>query len=150
MFNIRPARISDCETLTNLAVKSESYWGNSSDFMENFKSIYKVTEDFINNNPTFLIQEDENILGFYGLLLKKNETSLEYLFIEPQSIGKGYGKILWNHMIKNCENLGVESFEIVTSPEAKDFYTKLGANPCGEVDSLVIKGRKIPRLIYTL
>ena len=53
-------------------------------------------------------------------------------------------------MAKNCEELDVKRFEIVTSPEAKEFYTKMGAEVCGEVASLVIKERKIPRLIYTL
>jgi N-acetylglutamate synthase-like GNAT family acetyltransferase len=150
MLNIRRASICDSEILTNLAIESESYWGYDYAFMEKFKSIYKVTPEFINNNPTYVIHEDENILGFYGILVEKNEISLEYLFILPKNIGKGYGKLLWNHMLKTCEDLGIKEFEIVTSPKAKDFYVKLGAKPVGEVDSLVIKGRKIPKLIYTL
>jgi len=150
MLNIRCARICDSEELTNLAIKSEAYWGYDSNFMEKFKAIYKVTEEFISDNPTFVIQEDENIVGFYGILIEKNKTSLEYLFIEPKSIGKGYGKLLWKHMVKNCEKLGVKEFEIVTSPKAKEFYIKMGAKVNGEVISLVIKENKIPRLIYTI
>ncbi|MCB2288948.1 GNAT family N-acetyltransferase [Clostridium sp. CS001] len=150
MFNIRRASICDSKTLTNLAIESESYWGYDYAFMEKFKSIYKVTEEFISNNPTYVIYEDKNIHGFYGVLIGENKVSLEYLFIIPKSIGMGYGKSLWNHMLKTCEDLGIKEFEIVTSPKAKDFYVKLGAKPVGEVDSLVIKGRKIPRLIYTL
>lgn len=30
---------------------------------------------------------------------------------------------------------------LVTSPQAKEFYAKMGAIQCGEVDTLVIKGR---------
>lgn len=150
MINIRCAKISDSEILTNLAIESEAYWGYDSDFMEKFKSIYKVTEEFISNNLTFVIQEDENIVGFYGIMIEKNETSLEYFFIEPRSIGKGYGKLLWNHVVKNCKKLGIKKFVIVTSPQAKEFYTKMGAKPYDEVDSLVMKGRKVPRLIFSL
>lgn len=150
MLNIRRASIYDCEILTNLAIESESYWGYDYAFMEKFKSIYKVTAEFISNNPTYVIHEGENIHGFYGVLIGENEVSLEYLFIIPESIGMGYGKLLWNHMLKTCEDLGVKKFEIVTSPKAKDFHVKLGAKPVGEVESLVVTGRKIPRLIYTL
>lgn len=49
----------------------------------------------------------------------------------------------------NFESLGIEEFVLVISPQAKEFYTKLGANLCGEVESLVVKGRMIPKLIYT-
>jgi len=150
MTNIRRAKTCDSEILTNIAIKSEAYWGYDSDFMENFKTAYKVTEEFISNNPTFVIQEDENILGFYGVLIAENETSLEYLFIEPNSIGKGYGKALWNHMVNTCKKLNIKELVIVSGPQAKEFYTRLGAVPAGEVESLVIKGRKVPRLIYAL
>ena len=153
MINIYRAQPLESEILTNIAIKSEAYWGYDVNYMENFKSIYKVTKEFISNNPTFVIKEDNNIAGFYGILVDDvddNEISLEYLFIEPQYIGKGYGKLLWKHMIDKCDNLGIERFVIVTSPQAKGFYTKMGAILYGEVDSNVIKGRKIPRFMYTL
>ena len=149
MLNIRRAKIHESKTLTNLAIRSESFWGFDSDYMEKFKDIYKVTEEFINNNPTFIIEKDENIIGFYSVLINENETSLEYFFIEPEFIGRGYGKILWNDMVENCKNLGIKEIEIVTSPEAKAFYIKMGAVQTGEIESLVKKGRKIPQLIYT-
>lgn len=40
--------------------------------MNKFKSIYNVSEEFINNNPTVIIEEDDNIVGFYGVV---NEES---------------------------------------------------------------------------
>ncbi|MEG0772813.1 GNAT family N-acetyltransferase [Clostridium sp.] len=148
MINIYGANVCDSKVLTNLAIRSEAYWGYDFEFMENFKAIYKVSEEFISNNPTFIMKEDENIIGFYGLLIEKSGIALEYFFIEPKYIGKGYGKELWKHVMKTCESLDVVEFEIVTSPQAKDFYIKLGAKLQGEVESLVAKGRIIPRLIY--
>ncbi|WP_283591232.1 GNAT family N-acetyltransferase [Clostridium butanoliproducens] len=148
MSNIRRAKVDEYEILTDIAIKSEGYWGYDSDYMDKFKSIYNVSEEFIKNNPTVLIEEDNSVIGFYGLICKDNETSLEYFFIEPKYIGKGYGKLLWNYLVNHCKNLGIEAFEIVTSPQAKEFYVKMGAIPCGEVESLLKKGRIIPQLIY--
>ncbi|WP_346939864.1 GNAT family N-acetyltransferase [uncultured Clostridium sp.] len=68
--------------------------------------------------------------------------------MNPDYIGKGYGKLLWNHAIENAKSLNIKQLEIVTSPEAIDFYIKMGAVKIGEVESLVKVGRKIPRLIY--
>jgi len=148
MVNIRYAKVDEYETLTDIAIKSEAYWGYDSDYMAKFKSIYNVSEEFIKNNPTVLIEEGNSIIGFYGLICKDNETSLEYFFIEPKYIGKGYGKLLWNYLVSDCKNLGIENFDIVTSPQAKEFYVKMGAIPCGEVESLLKKERIIPQLIY--
>ncbi len=150
MINIRRAKANEFEILTDVSIKSEAYWGYDDEYMKRFKELYKITEEFINNNPTFIIEEDENIIGFYSILIEKNETSLEYFFIEPNYIGKGYGKLLWKHMIENCKNFGIKELLIVTSPQAKEFYTKMGAVQIGEVESLVKKGRKIPQLIYNL
>ncbi len=146
MTNIRKAKPTEANTLTDIAVKSESYWGFDSDFMESFKSIYKVTEDFINTNPTFVMEKGEYIVGFYSILASKDEASLEYFYIEPQFIGKGYGRLLWEHMLESCKNLGIKGVEIVTSPEAAEFYIKMGAIQIGKTESLVRKGRKIPKL----
>ncbi len=118
--------------------------------MESFKTIYRVTEEFITTNPTFVLEEDNNLVGFYGISINNKETALEYLYVKPKEIGKGYGKLLWSHMISTCESLGIETIDIVTSPQAKDFYIKMGAIHVEEVNSLVIKDRRIPELIYKI
>ncbi|WP_432662988.1 GNAT family N-acetyltransferase [Wukongibacter baidiensis] len=150
MFKIRPANIYEAEILTDIAARSEAYWGYDSTFIENFKSLYRVTEDWIDNTLTFVIEEDKDIIGFYSLLLDEKKTSLEYLYIEPKNIGKGYGKLLWEHMVKSCKEQDIDEIVLVTSPQAKEFYTKMGAIQTGEVESIVIKDRKIPKLIYTI
>jgi N-acetylglutamate synthase-like GNAT family acetyltransferase len=140
----------DSKSLTELAIRSEAYWGYDDSFMDIFKSIYKVSEESIINNPTYIMEEEEEIIGFYGILIEESQRSLEYFFIEPEFIGKGYGKLLWQHVIKSCDTLNIKEFIIVTSPQAQAFYTKLGAKLQGEVESLVAKGRMIPQLIYSM
>ena len=148
MTSIRKAETIEAEKLTGIAIQSEAYWGYDSDFMEIFKTQYSVTEEFIRENPTFVIEEDGDIIGFYSIMRDGKETSLEYLYVEPSYIGKGCGKLLWNHMVDTFKNQGIDEIVLVTSPQAKDFYIKMGAILTGEVESLCRKGRKIPRLVY--
>ncbi len=101
MITIVSASPKDASLLASLEIRSESYWGYSSDFMAKFKEIYLITEEFILNNPTYILKDHESIIGFYGILLN-DEVSLEYLFIEPVYIGKGYGKMLWKHALDEC------------------------------------------------
>lgn len=150
MINIRRAKVGDANILTNIAINSEAYWGYDEDYMESFKDTYRVSENYISNYPTFLIEDDKEVVGFYGILMNEGETELEYFFIDPRYIRKGYGKLLWQHVIETARSLNIKAFEIITSPEAIGFYTKLGALKIGEVESLVKVGRKIPRLIYKM
>jgi len=150
MHIIRPAHTSEAETLTDIAVRSESYWGYDSAFMDRFKQLYSVTEEFINTCPTYVLLEKDTVIGFYGISADISATELEFLYVDPAHIGKGYGKVLWNHMLGVCKERGIGEISLVTSPEAKQFYIRLGAVPRGEVESAVVKGRMIPRLCYRL
>jgi len=147
---IRRGNKCECETLNNIAVNSEAYWGYDSTFMENFKSLYKISEELISDNKTYVIEENGNVIGFYIILIASNVAALEYFYIAPDYIGKGYGKLLWHHMVDICRKNCVNHIVLVTSPQAKEFYIRMGAAQIDEVDSLVMKGRKIPKLIYII
>jgi ribosomal protein S18 acetylase RimI-like enzyme len=94
------------------------------------------------------MENNEGIIGFYSVVTNNVETSLEYFYIEPKYIGQGYGRILWNHMVSTFKEKENKEITLVTSPQAKDFYIKMGAVETGIVDSIVIKNRKIPSLVY--
>lgn len=150
MISIRPAKQEEAEILTDIAANSEAYWGYDEEYMQNFRSIYKVTDEFIRDNTVCVIEENSLIVGFYGVITDKCEALLEYFYITPECIGKGYGKAMWKHLIYTMEKKIMNKINLVTSPQAKDFYIKMGAQLIGEIDSLVIENRKIPQLVYKL
>lgn len=146
MYQILAAEGSEASELNRLAIESESYWGYDSDFMDKFKVLYKVTEDFIRKNPTFIFYENAKIIGFYSLLINQEGSTIEYFYIKPQCIGKGCGKKMWNHLANYCKEHNINELTLVTSPQAREFYEKMGAIHIGEVESILKKGRKIPIL----
>lgn len=150
MINIRSAETREFEILTDLAVRSEAYWGYDSEFMDRFEKLYGVTEEIISKHPTYVLEENKRIIGFYTIKKDFQEASLEYFYIEPNCIGQGYGKVLWNHLTDQCKKMNISQLELVTSPQAKTFYIKMGAVQIDEVSSIVIKNRRIPKLIYTV
>jgi SAM-dependent methyltransferase/ribosomal protein S18 acetylase RimI-like enzyme len=150
MYHILAAEGNEASELSRIAIESESYWGYDSDFMNKFKVMYQVTEEFIRKNPTFILYENDKIIGFYALSIKPEENTIEYFYIETQYIGKGYGEKMWTHLANYCKGHNIKDFTLVTSPEAKAFYEKMGAVHIGEVESTLKKGRKIPKLKCTL
>jgi len=150
ILNIRRAVSSDSEVLTSIAARSEASWGFDATFMNEFEKIYKVSEEFITSNSIFAAEEDGAVVGFYALVTKGIEATLEFMYIEPSKIGKGLGRMLWNHMISHCQECDIEVIQLVCGSEPKKFYLKMGAVSVGEVDSLVIQGRKVSKLSFSI
>lgn len=149
MWKIRSARIKEDEILTNLAAESEAYWGYDEEFMEIYRVVYNVTPEIISGSLTYVLEEEGEIIGFYVVVQEAYLGEVEYFYIKPSYMGKGYGKIMWEHMIDLCESLGILEVELVTSPQAKEFYIKMGASVVSEVLSQ-INSRKIPKLRYKI
>jgi len=148
MAVFRRAKPEEAEDLTALAVESEAYWDYPPAYMERFKTVYRVTAGFIRANPVYLLQEEGEVRGFYGLLLGE-EPTLEYFYIARQQIGRGYGTRLWHHLAAKCRELGIGKLLIIAAPEAAGFYQRMGAVAAGEGESRVLAGRKVIHLLYS-
>jgi GNAT superfamily N-acetyltransferase len=86
------------------------------------------------------------VVGFYGLHEQGGVLELLYLFVEPSSINRGYGKLLWKHAVEMAAKLGFQKISIESDPYAEAFYKAMGARRVGEVLSSVQPGRKLPLL----
>lgn len=148
MAHFRPARFDDSGCLTDLAARSEAHWGCDAVFMAAFRETYRVTEAFIAENTVFMAEEEGQTLGFYALVKGNEGVELEYMYLDPHRLGRGLGRRLWEHMIAHCRANGIEQIHLVCGPEPKAFYLKLGAVQTGEVESLVMPGRRVARLTY--
>jgi len=150
MVLFRSALVSDAGNLSNLAFESEQYLGYDTDYMRTFSDYYNVTEAFVRQHLVYIMEETGKMLGFWGLCETENIWELEFFYISPEYIGKGYGRNLWNNLIAECNNRGIVEFQLVTSPQSAQFYEKMGAEIIGQVESLIVKGRMIPQLKFSL
>ncbi len=145
-MNIRKAHIRESTYLSDLSFRSKAYWGYSEEFMEACRYDLTVTPDYIASSLVFVLEDGDVIKGFLGMEVEDDRCLLKDLFIEPEAIGKGYGRALWMHMMKVARELGVRTVSIHSDPFAENFYLAMGAKRIGEIDSTVIPGRKLPLL----
>lgn len=104
-----------------------------------------LSEVYIANHPVFVLDDGGASLGFYGLSKKGEATAeLDYLFVEPEAIGRGAGKRLWEHAVQTARQWGYRELYIVSDPNAEAFYARMGARRDGEVGSPVQAGRQLP------
>jgi GNAT superfamily N-acetyltransferase len=149
--NVRQARESEAVLLTELALRSKGHWGYDAVFLEDCRIDLTVTADYIATHPIFVLEENERVVGFYSFENRAdNDVELMHLFVEPDAIGKGCGKRLWQHAVETAQQLGFHEMIIGSEPHAEAFYKSMGARRVGEIASIVREGRMLPLLRFTV
>ena len=143
-MKIEKTILTDAKDLTKLTIRSKSHWNYGKKQIEKWKEELTITEKYIFENQIYKLIVDNLLIGFYAYQ-PENETviKLNYLFIEPKYIGKGYGKILMMDFLQRIENSKFEKIILDADPNAEVFYRKLGFRVIGKLKSS-IKNRFLP------
>ncbi len=72
------------------------------------------------------------------------------MFVDPQAIGQGIGRLLFEHTIAVGRDLGFTQVTIDADPNAEPFYRAMGAVRIGDVPSGSIAGRVLPQMVVTI
>ncbi|MFQ5955797.1 MAG: GNAT family N-acetyltransferase, partial [Kiloniellales bacterium] len=89
------------------------------------------------------------VVGVASLSRDGDEAELENLWVLPGFIGRGIGKVLFEHVAATARRQGCSRLRIVSDPNARAFYERMGARIDGDVPSRP-EGRRLPCLIYDL
>ena len=144
-WRIRHALTSEVEYLSELAFRSKASWGYSDRFMQACLEELTIDKCYIENNPTFMIEDARDIIGFYSLEhISASEVELSFLFVEPDFIGKGYGRKLMMHAQEEARQLGYSKMIIQGDPNAERFYRSAGGSVVGTRKSTSIPDRELP------
>ena len=144
---IRRATIDDTTTLTNLAHAAKRYWGYPEHWIKQWQNELTISNEFVNENEVYLLAHDDEVRGFYGLVMRNEKAELEHLWVAPQHIGTGVGKELFIHAMQCAAARSISEVEISADPNAEGFYQKLGAHRIGEVRAdMDDNPRTVPRL----
>ena len=144
-WKIRKALPSEAEHLSGLAFRSKSHWGYSDQFMQACLEELTLEDCYIESNPTFVIEDAINTIGFYSLEhISAPEVELVYLFVEPDFIGKGYGRKLMEHAKRKARHLGYSKMIIQGDPNAERFYRSAGGLLISTRKSASMPDRELP------
>jgi N-acetylglutamate synthase-like GNAT family acetyltransferase len=139
-----PAEAGD---LSKLAFRSKAHWGYSDQFMQACLEELTIGESYIINNPVFAIEIEAGVIGFYALeQVSASEAELGCMFIEPDFIGKGYGRRLMDHAKQQAFKCGYPKIMVLADPNAEKFYRAAGGILVGARPSASIPGRELPLL----
>lgn len=132
---IRPAAKDEAARLSEIARDAKRYWGYPEHWIKHWQDDLTISPDFVATNQVFLAERDDQILGFYALIIRQEKAELEHMWVAPEHIGSGVGKELFIHAMQTAARRNVSEIEILSDPNAEGFYRKMGAHRVGEMVS---------------
>lgn len=147
-MKIRRAIEKDLEKLNWLLRASKAYWGYDEIYLASFMQEMAMTPWYLERYGCWIGHDKQKFIGFYGFgqEIQRGSVSweLDYFFIDPECVGKGYGRKLWKAALQTAKELGVASFKVWGDVHAKGFYEKMGATLIGEEVSSLQGGVLLP------
>ena len=143
-MKIIKAEIEDNEILTTITKRSKAYWGFSEEILKEWEHLLTVSKEYIEKNKVYKLMQNENIIGYYSYLsIDENTIKLDNVFILPEFIGQGFGRILMNDFLGKIKLDRVSKITLDAEPNAENFYKGFGFETVGQLESS-IKDRYLP------
>ncbi|MEZ5423869.1 MAG: GNAT family N-acetyltransferase [Pyrinomonadaceae bacterium] len=150
-IRLEPAELSDLERLSEIAFAAKAYWQYPAEWLERWRPQLTITESDLSSGTAVKLIVGGEIRGFYLLRKDDEKLWLEHLWVEPDRIGHGFGRQLFEHAMAAAKEMGHSSVHIESDPNAEGFYAAMGASKVGESRSeLEGKMRILPLMEFKL
>lgn len=149
-LEIRAAVAGEAEAISTLAIRSKAHWDYTVEQMDVFREELTLTSQQLSDHHCHVAIDKDAIRGFYTLVpLTHGRAELEHIFVDPNHLSRGIGRLLFDHACAQGRALGMSALWIQSDPNAAGFYTRLGARLDAEIPSS-IPGRSIPCFDFPL
>ncbi len=143
-MKIERATTSDAKVLTQLTIRSKAYWGYSKQQMLDWTEALTLPPSYFSTKEVYKLMANNQPIGYYSYTrLTAAVMKLENLFIDPEFIGKGFGKLLLLDFLNRIEQEDFATVTLDSDPNAQEFYKRLGFKVVGQMKTPV-KDRYLP------
>lgn len=144
MTEIIKANADDAKILTEITKRSKAYWGYSDEQMKEWSDLLTITSEYIQNNEVYKLIVNQSTVAYYSYFdIENNSVRLDNLFVSPENISKGYGKLLMNDFILKIKQSQRSRIILDADPNAQKFYESFGFVKAGQIKTS-IKDRFLP------
>lgn len=150
-ITIRPAQVSDVETLTDLAFRSKQSNGYDDAFMAACRDELRITSSTLSERA-YWVAEADSVLGCAAICASESDGTGEVhaFFVAPEAKRRGVGRALWNRITAAAVAEGWRRLLLDADPAAVRFYEAMGFRVVGQSPSGSIPGRMIPLMAIDL
>ncbi|CAN5611656.1 GNAT family N-acetyltransferase [soil metagenome] len=133
--------------MTRIAFAAKRHWGYPERWIEAWRNILTITPAYIARNEVYAGTVNDEAIAFYALTSKGGVMDLGHLWVQPEYMGFGIGRALFEHALCRTASRGAGVLEIESDPSAEGFYLRMGARRIGETISDVCGQRRVLPLL---
>lgn len=124
----RRAYAEEADLLNEMTLAGVRHWGHHLNHPDAYNGLAGdlPTPNDVAENPVFVLTQDDEVIGFYGLRQRADHVELLRMFQKVDLIGRGYGRIMWDHCVLQAAEMS-DRMKIVSDPESIGFYKAMGA-----------------------
>ena len=137
-MKIQKAKLEDHHELSELTKKSKAYWGYGEEQIKAWASDLTITSKYIEKHSTIVLRKESEIVAYYSYFAMDEHTAyLDNLFVHPDEMGKGYGKLLLLDFFKSAKMEGFTKASLDSDPHAEPFYKSFGFKTVGQKETSI-------------
>lgn len=149
MKQIKKSNPSDAAALTEIAKAAKACWAYPKEWMDKWEQELTISPQDIEKDFVFHLEQEGRLVGFYSLRENEGAFEIEHMWVAPEYMGKGFGKMLFDHAKQTALQNGAKKLRVESDPNAEGFYKKMGMHQTGGKESS-IPGRMLPVLEFML
>lgn len=123
---IRPGRAGDFARLREIAVDAKAHWGYDRARVEEWALGGDFEPESLRSRLVYVAEAEGGAIGWAALIPRGEVGWLEDLWVEPAWIGRGVGRLLFEHVAERARELGARRLEWEAEPNAHGFYEHMG------------------------
>jgi GNAT superfamily N-acetyltransferase len=125
---IRRGTDRDFARLREIAVEAKAHWGYDRARVEEWGRSGDFEPERLRTLEVYVAeaQAGDQPVGWASLIPRGEVGWLEDLWIDPPWIGRGVGRLLFEHVAERARELGARRLEWEVEPNARGFYERLG------------------------
>jgi GNAT superfamily N-acetyltransferase len=126
IVDIQPAHPEQAPLLKQIAIAAKGYWGYPDEWLARWGILLAFPPDYIRTNHVYVAIDNGEVVGFYALIHRGDICLLDHLWVIPERIGTGVGRLLFSHALQQAATLGARRLEWEADPHAVGFYQRMG------------------------
>jgi len=125
-------------------MRAKASWGYDAAFMDYVKPDMIVTPERIREAHAVVAEEQGATVGYAILKIHEDRSILHDLFVDPEHVGRGIGRQLFDEAVSFARDNGARELTLVSDPHTEAFYQHLGMRRIGTEPSIVSADRMLP------
>ena len=147
---LREPAPSELAALSALCQRAKAHWDYPADMQAAFRDELTLRPADLEQDAIMIAEDKRGIAGMVQLSKRGEHAILDKLYIEPDRMGEGAGKMLYVWACRIARENGASDLLIDADPNAAAFYERMGAVRQGTAPSGSIPGRQLPHLVHPL